>query len=193
MGCWKVATKQDIWRDIEKQKCLLCRDDGAIRGNEEAGRKFVEVYSGLIWYKVKTRIPESNQKDVVQNIYLKSWASGTPAWCGNPVESFSAYLSKVINAAICNDLRKKIREGKVFVEDVDGLDRAGQPQPHFVGIDVWSLLMTLSEEERTVVWLHYVEDEGHTINEIAGMLGKSVTAIRSTLRRALRKLRKLVR
>ena len=81
--------------------------------------------------------------------------------------------------------REQVREAEVFDEAIMA-GRAG----HNVGqtLDLERAMQELSDTGRAVVWLHDVE--GYTHEEIAEMMGKSVSFSKSQLARAHTKLRR---
>jgi RNA polymerase sigma-70 factor (ECF subfamily) len=54
--------------------------------------------------------------------------------------------------------------------------------------EVWSLVARLSERERLVIYLHTVEQR--EFQEVAGVLGKSQSAVKMTYYRAMERLRR---
>jgi RNA polymerase sigma factor (sigma-70 family) len=76
--------------------------------------------------------------------------------------------------------------------DTDELDeefhRPGIRQDHGLRMDLEAALERLPEVSRAVVWLHDVE--GYTHEEIAGMMGKTVSFSKSQLSRAHVRLRR---
>ena len=81
--------------------------------------------------------------------------------------------------------REQVREADVF-DEATAAGHAG----HNVGqaLDLERALQALSDTGRAVVWLHDVE--GYTHEEIAEMMGKSVSFSKSQLSRAHTKLRR---
>ncbi|PYO38864.1 MAG: RNA polymerase subunit sigma-24 [Gemmatimonadetes bacterium] len=81
--------------------------------------------------------------------------------------------------------REQVREAEVF-DEATMAGRAG----HNVGqaLDLERAMQELSDTGRAVVWLHDVE--GYTHEEIAEMMGKSVSFSKSQLARAHTKLRR---
>ena len=82
--------------------------------------------------------------------------------------------------------RQQVRATEEFQDDVVG--RPGQPVG--MGIDLERAFEELSETSRAVVWLHDVE--GYTHEEIAELMGRTVSFSKSQLARAHARLRRLL-
>jgi|SRR5437879_5480566 len=85
-------------------------------------------------------------------------------------------------------LMKVRREQLRATEEFDETQGAGRPAAHVgMNIDLERALERLSQTSRAVVWLHDVE--GYTHEEIAEMMGKTVSFSKSQLARAHARLR----
>lgn len=82
--------------------------------------------------------------------------------------------------------REQVRATEEFIEDAVGKGGVGAG----MGIDLERAFETLTETSRAVVWLHDVE--GYTHEEIAEMMGKTVSFSKSQLARAHARLRRLL-
>jgi RNA polymerase sigma-70 factor (ECF subfamily) len=80
--------------------------------------------------------------------------------------------------------REQVRTTEELLEDTTG--RAGPPVG--LALDLEQAFESLSETSRAVVWLYDVE--GYTHEEIAGMMGKTVSFSKSQLARAHARLRR---
>ena len=114
-------------------------------------------------------------EDVVQAVFTA--AAGR--W--DAIEEPSAYLRRaVVNRA--NDVhRRSFRSAAVVVAG----SSPGEPEVD----ETWAFVQALPIAQRTVVVLRFYEDLGLT--EIAALLGRSASTVRSDLRRALVKLKGL--
>jgi len=115
-------------------------------------------------------------EDVVQTVFTTAAAH----W--DTIEDPTAYLRRaVVNRA--NDVhRRSFRTAPV----VRSREIAGEPEVD----DTWSFVEALPIAQRTVVVLRFYEDLGLT--DIASLLGRSASTVRSDLRRALTRLKGLL-
>ena len=113
-------------------------------------------------------------EDVVQTVFTTAY----PRWGG--IDEPRAYLRRAV-VNVSNDVHR--RRAK---------DRRVLPQPEPVTSipevdETWAVLVRLPVRQRTVVVLHYYEDQ--SLAEIARLLGRPAATVRSDLRRALSTLR----
>ncbi len=115
----------------------------------------------------------SDAEDVVQAVFTAAAAR----W--DTIEEPSAYLRRaVVNRA--NEVhRQSFRTTPVVV----ARELPGEPAVD----ETWLFVQALPMTQRTVVVLRFYEDLG--LNEIALLLGRSASTVRSDLRRALTKLK----
>jgi RNA polymerase sigma factor (sigma-70 family) len=118
----------------------------------------------------------SDAEDVVQAVFTAAAAH----W--DTIDEPSAYLRRaVVNRA--NDVhRRSFRTAPVIA----AREVSGEP----VVDETWLFVQELPTAQRTVVVLRFYEDLGLT--EIASLLGRSASTVRSDLRRALTKLKGLL-
>ena len=112
-------------------------------------------------------------EDVVQTVFTTAAAR----W--DRIEEPGAYLRRaVVNRA--NDAHRRTLRTPAM-ETPRG--SPGEPELD----EVWRFIQTLSGAQRTVVVLRFYEDLG--LAEIASLLGRPASTVRSDLRRALTKLK----
>lgn len=118
----------------------------------------------------------SEAEDVVQAVFTAAAAH----W--DTIDEPSAYLRRaVVNRA--NDVHRRSFRTTPLV--------ASRELPGEPAVDeTWLFVQTLPMAQRTVVVLRFYEDLGLT--EIASLLGRSASTVRSDLRRALTKLKGLL-
>jgi RNA polymerase sigma factor (sigma-70 family) len=113
-------------------------------------------------------------EDVVQAVFTTAY----PRWAA--IDEPRAYLRRaVVNAS--NDLhRRRARASR--------LPREPEPVTSIPEVDeTWAVLVGLPVRQRTVVVLHFYEDQ--SLADIARLLGRPAATVRSDLRRALSTLR----
>jgi RNA polymerase sigma-70 factor (ECF subfamily) len=99
-----------------------------------------------------------------------------------------AWVRRIAASKVLMRLRRaQVRAEEVFDEEITG---STAPIPVPVRIDLERALEQLSETSRSVVWLHDVE--GYTHEEIAEMMGKTVSFSKSQLARAHARLRHIL-
>lgn len=150
------------------------------RGSVEAYGQLVGMFEARLFNfllrKVGSRV---EAEDLTQETFLRAWqkiGSYRSKW------KFSTWLYTIATRLAISHARRG--SGPARLGDGDVLSKAAGPAE--MGEDrswVWRLVdEMLTEEQRTAVWLRYVEDMG--IGEIATVLGKSQVGVRVMLFRA---------
>jgi len=115
-------------------------------------------------------------EDVVQDTLLKFWQKA-PEFKDKDHEK--AWLL-TITANRCRDLlRTRMRRGETALDSSAELPDAWVNPTENSG--VLEALMRLPEKYKKVVYLHYVE--GYKVEEIAGMIGKTASAVKMRLKK----------
>jgi RNA polymerase sigma factor (sigma-70 family) len=113
-------------------------------------------------------------EDVVQSVFTTAY----PRWKG--IDEPRAYLRRaVVNAS--NEVhrrRAKDRRLPPYPEPVTSIPELDE---------TWAVLLRLPVQQRTVVVLHFYEDQ--SLADIGRLLGRPAATVRSDLRRALTSLR----
>ncbi|MDR7151669.1 RNA polymerase sigma-70 factor (ECF subfamily) [Hydrogenophaga palleronii] len=124
--------------------------------------------------------------DVMQDACMKLMQCGEGACVGRPV----AYCMRVVHHLCIDHLRRCRTEQNVFADEADGEDvQAATGSPEHVAIGRQHLrwverrLRTLPSRTREAFTLHRVD--GHTQQEVADMLGVSVTLVNFMVRDAM--------
>jgi RNA polymerase sigma-70 factor (ECF subfamily) len=171
--------------DIEIDDLTLA---GAKRGDLVACEKIYRLYHAPA-FSVATRVCRCREmgQDVTQEAFIsafrrmKQFRGDSPFW---------GWLRRVVINHAISALRKKPKAEVVEFEDYQTWDSGDQEQIG-MAMDLESALQTLSDEDRTIVWLHDVE--GYKHQEIAGLFGKSESFSKTRLARARKKLQELIR
>ncbi|NWJ48122.1 MAG: RNA polymerase sigma factor [Chloroflexi bacterium] len=117
---------------------------------------------------------------------------------------FKAWIFRIAHNFLANSLRQRSRHQAVSLDGVDW-----DKNPHVTGESEWSAadagelaenlaireelqqaITALPDDQRTVLILHLVE--GHSLDEIASALDKTIPAIKSLQYRAIKNLRRLL-
>lgn len=127
----------------------------------------------------------SDAEDAVQTVFLKLVRLGTSF---ADAQHEKAWLIRVIINQ-CKDLKRSAWHKKTTgLEEGYGAAAAGAQGPDF---EVLSLVRTLPENYRNIVYLYYFE--GYSTIEIASMLDMKQNTVESRLHRARAKLRTLLK
>jgi RNA polymerase sigma factor (sigma-70 family) len=165
-------------------------DDIAIEraktGDLDALERVYRAYEGLV-YTTARRIcrVEEDAEDVLQETFLEVCRS-IRAFRGTGPGSLTAWVKRITaSKALMRIRRERYRDADELPEDgtvagVRGSDTGLQ-------LDLEAALARLPETSRAVVWLHDVE--GYTHEDIAEMMGKTVSFSKSQLARAHLRLR----
>ena len=164
-------------------------DDIAIQqakaGDINALESVYRAYHGTV-YAMARRICRSAEdaEDVLQETFLEVCRSMV-SFRGAGPGSLTAWIKRIAaSKALMKIRRAKYRDTDELFED-----SAPATKPGDVGLrmDLEAVLQRLSETSRAVVWLHDVE--GYTHEDIAELMGKSVSFSKSQLSRAHARLR----
>lgn len=145
-------------------------------------RKFLKLYKQLkepiyrfVYFKVSRR---EIAEDLASEVFLKSWN-----YCkDNKVENSRALFYKIARNTIINYYKK--HKPLSLEPDFD----IGTEDKNL--LDIQKAISKLSENYREIVSLYYIEGFSH--KEIAEILNKSESNIKTTAHRGLKKLKELV-
>lgn len=151
-------------------------------GDEKAFQLLFERHQGRVMSYIKSRLNNEEQRnEVFQEVFLKLHRSREHY---DPDKAFVKWLYVITRSVLIDSKRDFAKKGEIPVEDktMEHLlnKNAGAPQPE---VD----LSQLSEEQRLAIELRY--ELGADFDEIAQQLGKTESAARKTISRALKKLR----
>ena len=164
-------------------------DDVAIQrakvGDINALERVYQSYEGVVYTLTRRmcRTPE-DAEDALQETFLEVCRS-ISGFRGVGAGSLTAWIKRIAATKSLMKLRRgKYRETDELHEDTVMGKRAVD-----VGLrmDLESALQRLSDTARAVVWLHDVE--GYTHEDVAELMGKSVSFSKSQLSRAHARLR----
>jgi len=118
-------------------------------------------------------------EDLVQSVFT----SAHPRW--NEIDNHVAYLRRAVVNLAKDGQRRSFRRLRL-------VPQAGpEPVTSIPEVDeTWALIQCLSRAQRAVVVLHYYEDL--SLVEVANILDRPASTVRSDLHRALDRLRKAI-
>jgi RNA polymerase sigma-70 factor (ECF subfamily) len=169
----------------------LALDELAIRraktGDLEALENVYRAYQGAVYTMGRRmcRTPEEAE-EVVQETFLEVCRS-IKRFRGSAPGSLTAWVKRIAASKALIRIRyQKYRETDELHED----GRGSMGTDVGLSMDLEAALVRLSDTARAVVWLHDVE--GYTHEEIAGLMGKTVSFSKSQLSRAHARLRTML-
>jgi RNA polymerase sigma-70 factor (ECF subfamily) len=160
-------------------------------GDPDALEGLYRAYEGTV-YSLARRMCRTAEdaEDVLQETFFEVCRS-IPRFRGAEGGSLTAWIKRIAASKALIKLRAaKYRDADSLDDDGgDLVADAGQPD---VGLqlDLEEALARLSDTSRAVVWMHDVE--GYTHEEIAELMGKTVSFSKSQLARAHTRLKKLL-
>ena len=151
----------------------------AQRGSLEAYGRLVELFEERLFNFLLRRVPSrADAEDLTQEAFLRAWRrirSYRSRW------RFSTWLYTIATRLAISHARSAVRHSSLG--DEDSSPAAPRVRERVEGGAIWKLVdEVLTAEQRTAVWLRYVEDLG--IAEIGVVMGKSQVAVRVMLFRA---------
>jgi RNA polymerase sigma-70 factor (ECF subfamily) len=140
------------------------------------------AYADALYRVARARLAnDSDAQDAVQDVFLK-YMTAAPAFRDQSHEQ-AWFLRALVNR--CHDLarRRKVREA-LPLEEALGVAAPAESE----AFHVMELLQKLPEQLKDAVILHYLE--GFSVEETAGILQVSISAVKMRLSRAREQLRK---
>lgn len=149
---------------------------------EEQMQSIVATYGPAVWRIALTQLrSRADAEDIYQEVFLRL-IRYEPRF-ESPAHQ-KAWLIRV-TANCCKDLLKKRHRQDLRLEDWDQL-----PEEPAGNSALYLALDQLNEKQRLVIHLHYFEN--YKTEEIAEMLEMKPSTVRSTLKRARKKLKDLM-
>ncbi|MCP4218987.1 MAG: RNA polymerase sigma factor [bacterium] len=138
--------------------------------SKDTFRRFYTTHSKKFWFFVfKTCGDHGLADDVFQESFLRLFRAA-PAHLNEP--QLKAYLYK-ISVRLIIDQQRKIKRERQYYPEEDVVNK--QETSVFLSLDMQRLFELLKPDERTLLWLAYVEGYSHKeIAEITDMKEKSI-------------------
>ena len=170
--------------DIEIDEITLA---GAKRGDMAACEKIYRLYHGPA-FSVAVRVCRCRElaQEVTQEAFITAFRRISQFRGESP---FWGWLRRVVVNHAISALRKLPKAEIVEFEEYQSWDK-GQQEQIGMAMDLESALQELSDEDRTIVWLHDVE--GYKHQEIARLFGKTESFSKTRLARARKQLQMLI-
>ncbi len=164
----------------------------ASQGRRSAIAALYEQYVDAVHRYVSYRVSDAAAaEDLTAEVFLRM-VEGLPGYTLNGAP-FEAWLYRIAAARVADYYRCSGRRPQEALTDQEP-DRAESPERVLQDTEecdsLRAALGQLSEDYQQVLLLRFVERKSHA--EVAGMMGKSVTAIKSAQHRALTRLAELM-
>lgn len=154
---------------------------------EAFGRLVVAYEDGLRRFLLNLTLNDASlTDDLAQETFLKAYLS-IRTFKG--ISKFKTWLYKIAYNEFLS-YNRKIRESNQKIETIPMIDERSEHSATNARIDVGTCLKYLTEKERSVVLLFYLEDQ--PIDKIAKITGMPTGTIKSYLSRARNKMVRLM-
>lgn len=164
----------------------------AHRGDQEAIAALYQRYVQAIYRYVSYRVSDyAAAEDLTAEVFLRM-VEGLPHYHQNGVP-FEAWLYRIAAARVADYYRDRTRHPQEALTDAEPaptVSPEGTLQVEEEQVALHAALHELSDEYQDILLLRFVEHKSHA--EVATLLGKSVTAIKSAQHRALTRLAELM-
>ncbi len=164
----------------------------ACDGDQEAIAVLYRAHVQAIYRYISYRVPETAAADdLTAEVFLRM-VEGLPAYTLNGAP-FEAWLYRIAAARVADYYRVRTRRPQTELSDAEpdrGVSPEGLLQNAEEHSELRAALRELSDEQQDILLLRFVERKSHA--EVAKILGKSVTAIKSAQHRALVRLAELM-
>lgn len=165
----------------------------AIKGDEEAYRRFLRSVTTVVRSAVRRRAPghgvgAGDVEDVVQEtllaIHLKrhTWAD---------VSSVGSWIAAITRNKLVDALRRRGRRAEVSLDDLGDTLSFADPDPDFSRSELDRMMTHLKARQQEIV--RSVSIDGHSVRETAERLEMTEVAVRVALHRALKSLSAIYR
>jgi RNA polymerase sigma-70 factor (ECF subfamily) len=164
----------------------------ASQGDQDAIAALYQQYIQPIFRYVSYRVSETTvAEDLTAEVFLRM-VEGLPAYKQNGVP-FEAWLYRIAAARVADHYRARMRHPQETLSETEPAPAAspeGALQAQEEQAALRAALRELSDEYQDILVLRFVERKSHA--EVATLLGKSETAIKSAQHRALTRLAELM-
>lgn len=189
-----VSTKSDISDAVSTKDVLTDLDDNSlvarmVDGDKRAYRVIVErYYRGIVSIARRMGLTGGDAEDIAQDVFVRVWLH-RDKWQANGTATFKTWLYRVaVNRVIDIKRKPQFVDGsdldEVPDEAMSAVDRLAKHQ-EFVRLR--AAIKKLSDQQQIAINLFY--DRELSNQEAASIMGVSVNAMESLLKRARKRLR----
>lgn len=162
----------------------------AINGDTQAITDLYQAFAPAIYRYIAYRVPtDTDAEDLTAEVFLKM-VEGLPNYRLTGVP-FEAWLYRIAAARIADFYRKRGTSAELDDQLTDHLPPPeDQIQQREEVDELREMFRQFSEEDQSILILRFVERKSH--KEVASLLGKTVSAVKSAQHRALVQLSSLM-
>ena len=162
-----------------------------LKGDRQAYALLVDEYKSPIYnlaYRIIANVEDAD--DITQETFIRAYQY---LWRYDPRKKYFTWLYTIAFNLIKNHIRKN---KKVILSDElnESSLMANNPSPEeksIEGQEISSYLLLLEDESQALLIMKYQEEL--SFDEIAGITGKSLSAVKMRIYRSLEKLRELMK
>ena len=185
---------QDVCGDAE----MIALISAAQRGDPKAYDQLYNLYSDKLFRYLYLRLGEREPaEDLMAEVFVRLIRM-LPRYRINsarPVAAFSAWLYRIAGNLLTDHYRRQRFRRHADLADqshlaVDGPSPHQQAETGEAATDVWAAVGQLGAEQQTVILHRFAEH--CSLAEAAGLMGKSLGAVKALQHRALTNLRQLL-
>lgn len=170
----------------KKQNCV--EETSAVADKTKALESAYDRYADMLYRVALSQLQSADDaQDAVQDVFVKYMSASQHF---NDDEHERAWLIRVTVNACHDAMRKRKRRSYVSLDDVAELSQHDSGFDAVGAVGVMSALAELPEKHRAVIVLHHLE--GFSVEEVAKMLGLSVSATKMRLSRGRDALKKIM-
>lgn len=161
----------------------------AQNGDEHAVASLYQGYVQMIFRYIAYRVPAEDAEDLTGEVFVKM-VEGLPAYRITEVP-FEAWLYRIAAARIADYYRRRKRRIEVELDEETPASNALPEEQLVEQQEVEALrgaIQQLTPEQQSILILRFVERKSH--EEVAALLERSVTAVKTIQHRALTHLAK---
>lgn len=163
----------------------------AQNGDEHAVASLYQGYAQMIYRYIAYRVPPEEAEDLTGEVFVKM-VEGLPAYRITEVP-FEAWLYRIAAARVADYYRRTKRRVEIELDDETPESEALPEEQLLEQQELEALrgaLHQLTPEQQSVLILRFVERKSH--EEVAAMLNRSVSAVKTIQHRALTHLAKVL-
>jgi RNA polymerase sigma factor (sigma-70 family) len=161
----------------------------AANGNADAFGQLISKYSNTVYAVAYSRLGDFHYaEDVAQEVFIKAWYNFDKL---DEPNKFGGWLLSITRNS-AKDIARKIKQTMEFDEQIMNSDLPQTIEAEVIRREnnktVWAALNGMEEKYRIVTVLYFIS--GFKAREISNLLGISLSAVESRLRRSKEKLKK---
>ena len=187
MSITTTKTNEHLTAAQETGRLACMYMNGDLSCKEELFRQ-ARHYSMCLLRKNYCYLEQADMEDIAQDVCMKMFQAFKEGTITMPMHIIG-WLSRVIKNQVIDHQRNAARLAGLEEQPAARLTRRPRNNPENIAIDhvmIENRLNKLPSDQREMIWLQY---EGHTINEISKLSGKTPGAVKTAICRTKRAVR----